>query len=529
MATYNWTQAVTDTFTRANTTAGAAGTTTGLGNNWIDFGGNVWSIVSNTASAVSQGFQGHEAVRPLSETPLTNANQRIVFRFVATATGSWIGALRIQTNGDYYYVAVDPNLTLSMFAIIGSGVNTVGQTTLTGITYVVGNTYEVDVSATGDGATSTTLTAVVRNITAATTSQTFTPAADARATLANGGAVGLAVNNNAAAFTLFTSYIGMLVGPLTASGIRITTSAATITLNAQTAQGGTSPYSYQWYRSTAADVQTIAGNLVASATSITLVDTTASPGTRYSYALTATDSAATPATVKTLVWSAAPSTVTNWLAIGDSITFGDNTTIVSEAQAFVNQINALLWPQKHTMLNKGQTGSATPDWLQGSPSNYLVPATAAAVAAGVTNVLIMLGTNDGRQGVTAATYLSNMSAIIAYIKTQIAGVKVYVNVAPFENPIRKGAPFTVAGLAAQDSYVAQIQSLASSTVFVGDQTAQSFFAQRDADMLFDGVHPNDIGAPVLGGLWAKAFIVASQQGYGTTSAAPSVSRFIRRF
>ena len=320
---------------------------------------------------------------------------------------------------------------------------------------------------------------------------------------------------------------------LTVPTIQVTTGAGTITLTSQAGAGGTAPYSYQWYRSAAADVQTIAGNLVAGATGFSLTDTSATPGTRYSYAFVTTDSAGTPATIKVLAWTAAPSTVTNWLAIGDSITLGINTSVVTEPQAFVNQLNALLWPQKHTIINRGVQGMATADWLQNAGINLLVPAVAAGVSAGVTNVLLMLGTNDSRNGITPASFVANMNSIIAYIKTQIAGVKVYVNVPPFVDPVRAGAPFTVPGLTIQDSYVAQIQSLAGANVFVGDQTGQSFFAHHDADMLSDGVHPNDTGASVLGGLWAKGFIVASQQGYGSAGGVVANvivgTKFIRRF
>ena len=532
MATYTWTQVFTDTFVRANTVVGAAGTTTGLGNNWVDFGGSAWSIATNTASSPSLGFNGHQAIRPLSETPQTNPNQRIVFRFVATASGMWVGALRIQTNGDYYYIGVDNNLALNMYTIVNGGASNVGAATLTGIVYTVGSTYEIDASTTGDGTTNTTITVVVRNITAATTSQIVTSSPDTKSQLIFGGAVGLAVNGNAVAYTLFTSYTGVLVGTLTPGGIKPVTTAGTITLNGQSGQGGTAPYAYQWYKTTSADAQIVAGNLVTGATGLVLVDSTATPGTRYAYALTTVDSAATPATVKALSWSAAPSTVTNWLGIGDSIMLGINTSVVSEAQAFVNQLNAMLWPQKHTIINRGVQGVATGDWLQAAGANLLVPAVAAAIAGGVTSVMILLGTNDARQGITPATYLSNMNAIIAYIKAQIAGVKIYVNVPPFVDALRAGTPFTVAGLVVQDSYVAQIQALAATNVYVCDQTAQSFFSQHDLDMLADGVHPNDTGASVLGGLWAKGVIIASQQGYGMAVATPlptAGSRLFRRF
>ena len=38
-----WTPAFDDTFARSNTTAGSAGSTTGVGNEWTDAAGGVWT------------------------------------------------------------------------------------------------------------------------------------------------------------------------------------------------------------------------------------------------------------------------------------------------------------------------------------------------------------------------------------------------------------------------------------------------------------------------------------------------------
>jgi hypothetical protein len=74
-------------------------------------------------------------------------------------------------------------------------------------------------------------------------------------------------------------------GPTTASLLGIT------------ATGGTSPYTYQWCRSTVTGFTPGSGNFVAGATSLTLNDTGLQSGTTYYYVLISTDSAGTPAVV----------------------------------------------------------------------------------------------------------------------------------------------------------------------------------------------------------------------------------------
>lgn len=59
---------------------------------------------------------------------------------------------------------------------------------------------------------------------------------------------------------------------------------------------GTSPYTYQWYRSTATGFSPGGGNILTGKTSLSLTDTGLTPGTIYYYKVVATDSAGTPAT-----------------------------------------------------------------------------------------------------------------------------------------------------------------------------------------------------------------------------------------
>lgn len=60
------------------------------------------------------------------------------------------------------------------------------------------------------------------------------------------------------------------------------------------ATGGTTPYSYQWYRSTTTAFTPGGGNILTGATSLTLSDTNLTPGTIYYYKVIAIDSATTP-------------------------------------------------------------------------------------------------------------------------------------------------------------------------------------------------------------------------------------------
>ena len=67
-------------------------------------------------------------------------------------------------------------------------------------------------------------------------------------------------------------------------------------LSSAVATGGTAPYSYQWYRSTATGFSPGPSNILAGATSLSLSDSGLVPGTIYYYKVVATDSASPAAT-----------------------------------------------------------------------------------------------------------------------------------------------------------------------------------------------------------------------------------------
>lgn len=75
---------------------------------------------------------------------------------------------------------------------------------------------------------------------------------------------------------------------------QVSVSSTTASLSATAATAGTAPYTYQWYRSTTTGFSPGAGNLIAGATALTLVDTGLIPNTQYYYKVVATD--AVPAT-----------------------------------------------------------------------------------------------------------------------------------------------------------------------------------------------------------------------------------------
>lgn len=84
----------------------------------------------------------------------------------------------------------------------------------------------------------------------------------------------------------------MAITPGALSQVAVTATQAQ--LKSAVATGGTTPYSYQWYRSTATGFTPGTANILSGKTGLTLTDSTLTPGTQYYYKVVATDSAATP-------------------------------------------------------------------------------------------------------------------------------------------------------------------------------------------------------------------------------------------
>lgn len=81
----------------------------------------------------------------------------------------------------------------------------------------------------------------------------------------------------------------------TAGSVSIISIGATVaSVSAAAATGGTTPYTYQWHRSTTDDFTPGSGNSVAGATSLAFNDTGLIPGTMYYYKMVSTDDSGTP-------------------------------------------------------------------------------------------------------------------------------------------------------------------------------------------------------------------------------------------
>lgn len=164
-----WTATISDNFTRANTSTGGAGTTTGAGNGWIDVTGGIWNINSNTllgTTSDANGYLSDHLLRPTSENQL---NQRVTASFVGTPVANTGMALRYQSGGNYYLAQVwgqTSPFQLIIFLISGGGVTTLVSNSFSGSALITGHVYVADFSAVG--ASSTALSLQLTDVTAST-------------------------------------------------------------------------------------------------------------------------------------------------------------------------------------------------------------------------------------------------------------------------------------------------------------------------------------------------------------------------
>jgi len=86
--------------------------------------------------------------------------------------------------------------------------------------------------------------------------------------------------------------------PLTAGALSAENiGSRSVALTSEAASGGTTPYAYQWYRSTTSGFTPSGANDLVGKTALTFTDDTIVPGTQYYYKVVTIDSAATPASV----------------------------------------------------------------------------------------------------------------------------------------------------------------------------------------------------------------------------------------
>ena len=229
--------------------------------------------------------------------------------------------------------------------------------------------------------------------------------------------------------------------------------------------------------------------------------------------------------------------VERWCAIGDSIMQSPN------GAQLVNsfKIQSAYWVGKSLMMspaygkeaivnNMGVNGTATANWI--STGTAFASQMPSIVAENPNRIWIMLGANDSTAVVTQATYLANMTSIINYLIANTTALIHLIGPIPrFDAANATTMPFLnqynnpVTG-------IATLPAINPARVFYDNATSQAIFtsfAGRPelfcAGGVVDGLHPGDIGMPLLGQAIATSILAVTNPA----PAGATGSRFIRRF
>ena len=319
------------------------------------------------------------------------------------------------------------------------------------------------------------------------------------------------------AFTSDAAVLSAGTAVLTATG----NGTATV---ADTATGGTSPYTYQWHRDTVSGFTPGAGNLVSGATSATLADTGLTNGTVYFYKCVVTDDVSDTATSNQV--AVVPNGVKYVGLIGDS---WNNTTCASSSGTAVTGAAGAgsLLQQKLEGLysdgtsvvvsNQGIGGTNGNDWATGSNlSTALANMLAVHSPASDWTVMVHLGVNDSSinfsnpsGGESLAQFQAYMQTIANYVLNTWGAARIIFHAPPYIKA--QGSNHTTAGVTLLKDYKTAILNVVAATpkAFLGaDEYAH--FANNLSDVGGDFVHPTPVdtygngGAINLATMWAKA-------------------------
>lgn len=238
----------TDTFARPATRGpnlyGVQGSSFAVGNDWRDRVGGTWNLTAsgncNTVNAGNGYSTGLHLYQDGSLTP--GPNQRIVGTIVPfTETAGNQGAavlVHAQQNGDCYFAQIKSNGATQLFAVVGGNPTQIG-TTVTA-TIVATHALILDLTVTGDAATTTSFTFTVTDASTATVIATVTGTNTSAAFLLYGGVVGISSNTanstfnigfskvqiySDVAYTTPLTYLGF-IGDSTTSGVKTTIQSA---------------------------------------------------------------------------------------------------------------------------------------------------------------------------------------------------------------------------------------------------------------------------------------------------------------
>ncbi len=315
-----WTQYLQDTFDRANTTQGTAGSTTSVGNGWVDKNGK-WKINGNKAEGATADYSVSWLHRPTTE-----SYKKLRFRGRFTYNGvNHLAALRYDpANNDCYLVGNNAQFVGNMWKITGGAISQLAPSLTGSGDLVSGRVYRVEIDCVTDG-TTTTITCTyfdeTTNGTDTTTSFRASTVSDATADLQTAGTVAVTGNGGTSAWDHITlsqddgASVSLAVSPTsvtngtTGNVLQLTgtgtawTSATTFAVNAGTITGKTFISSTRvdltYDAPSAAQTVTISNNADSATASLTVAEPsgfaggTASLGTKSDTTITASITAPT--------------------------------------------------------------------------------------------------------------------------------------------------------------------------------------------------------------------------------------------
>lgn len=194
--------------------------------------------------------------------------------------------------------------------------------------------------------------------------------------------------------------------------------------------------------------------------------------------------------------------------IGDSITQGTNGNPVAAASAYLTALGYTV-----TVVNRGIAGTQTSDWAGGA----IGPAITAFLAAGVTIVHCMLGTNDAPapNSRTAAQHFASMRSVVQQLRA--AGLQVVISKPLWTVPNITFGSYTWPNdpAALYNAYYALDMTLCDGVaIFQGDTSNHTLSLQSPGVVLEGaGLHPaNSTENNIVGENWALAIVNRASNG-----------------
>lgn len=419
----------------------------------------------------------------------------------STAVSQWTTAVPLAQASASFKAAASGATTTTLTGPSSGTVGVASTNFTVGADGSITGTVTVTPSDGGGGGTFTPTSVAISSGTP-TATFTYTPASTGAKsiTLSNNGGL-----SNPSAWTYTSNAAG---APTSGTASLSSVTSSTINITCGAASSGTSPYTYQWYRSTTANFTPGAGNLLSGATSLTYADSASlSAGTTYYYKCRTTDNAAQTADSNQIAATLRAAAISVGF-IGDSISYGYG---LSAGEDPCSQAGILLAKTRTnktvTVTNRAINGTKTADWASGGAN--LIAAKSAFSSASVTHVHIMLGANDAAAAnlVSASTYLSNLSGICTDLTG--AGYKVILSYPTYIPAGANSNATTAASVALAQSYQAQIDSLINGTTILrGDTLAWNYFQDTLSEYQSDQTHPTATGARSLATMWVRAIDAA---------------------